>query len=157
MPGLALPRLAWPTEVIGQVTPAAADATGLPAGTPVCAGTVDAWAEAFSAGVRRPGDLMLIYGSTMFFVQVLQSLAPHPKLWTTVGVDPRTYTLAAGMATSGSLTSWVQDLVGGVPFERLVEEAAAVRPGADGLIMLPYFAGERPRSSTHAPGELSQV
>jgi xylulokinase len=47
------------------------------------------------------------------------------------------------MATSGSLTSWVQDLVGGVPFERLVEEAAAVRPGADGLIMLPYFAGER--------------
>ena len=127
MPGLALPRLAWPTEVIGQVTPAAADATGLPAGTPVCAGTVDAWAEAFSAGVRRPGDLMLMYGSTMFFVQVLQSLAPHPKLWTTVGVDPGTYTLAAGMATSGSLTSWVQDLVGGVPFERLVEEAAAVR------------------------------
>ena len=127
MPGLALPRLPWPTEVIGQVTPAAADATGLPAGTPVCAGTVDAWAEAFSAGVRRPGDLMLMYGSTMFFVQVLQSLAPHPKLWTTVGVDPGTYTLAAGMATSGSLTSWVQDLVGGVPFERLVEEAAAVR------------------------------
>jgi xylulokinase len=143
MPGLALPRLAWPTEVIGEVTPSAADATGLPAGTPVCAGTVDAWAEAFSAGVRRPGDLMLMYGSTMFFVQVLQSLAPHPKLWTTVGVDPGTYTLAAGMATSGSLTSWVQELVGGVPFERLIQEAAAVRPGADGLIMLPYFAGER--------------
>jgi xylulokinase len=33
---------------------------------------------------------MLMYGSTMFFVQVLQSLAPHPKLWTTVGVDPGT-------------------------------------------------------------------
>ena len=49
---------------------------------------------------------MLMYGSTMFFVQVLQSLAPHPKLWTTVGVDPGIYTLAAGMATSGSLTSW---------------------------------------------------
>jgi hypothetical protein len=45
---------------------------------------------------------MLMYGSTMFFVQVLQSLAPHPKLWTTVGVDPGTYTLAAGMATSGT-------------------------------------------------------
>lgn len=39
--------------------------------------------------------------------------------------------LAAGMATlRQSLRSWVQGLVGGVPFERLVEEAAAVRPGA---------------------------
>lgn len=143
MPGLALPRLAWPTDLIGAITPAAAEATGLLAGTPVCTGTVDAWAEAFSAGVRRPGDLMLMYGSTMFFVQVLEKPAPHPKLWTTVGVDPGSHTLAAGMATSGSLTSWIQDLVGGVAFSTLVEEAAAVGPGAGGLIMLPYFAGER--------------
>lgn len=143
LPGRALPRLAWPNEVVGTVTAAAAAETGLAAGTPVVAGTVDAWAEAFSAGVRRPGDLMLMYGSTMFFVQVLDRLRVHPGLWTTTGVERGTYTLAAGMATSGSLTSWVQELVGGVPFEQLVEEAAATPPGADGLVVLPYFAGER--------------
>ena len=137
------PRLAWPAEVVGTVTAAAAEATGLPVGTPVCAGTVDAWAEAFSAGVRRPGDLMLMYGSTMFFVQVLQTLTSHPELWTTAGVDPGTYTLAAGMSTSGSLTSWIQELVGGVSFATLVEEAATVPPGSGGLLLLPYFAGER--------------
>ena len=143
MDGLAAPRLAWPSEVVGRVTAAAAEVTHLPEGTPVCAGTVDAWAEAFSAGVRRPGDLMLMYGSTMFFVQVLHDITSHPELWTTAGVDPGTYTLAAGMSTSGSLTSWIQDLTGGVPFADLVREAAAVPPGSGGLLLLPYFAGER--------------
>ncbi len=140
---LEMPELAWASEVIGEVTELAAAETGLPAGTPVCAGTVDAWAEAFSAGVRAPGDLMLMYGSTMFFVQVLDRLAVHPQLWTTSGIEPDSYTLAAGMSTSGSLTSWVQDLVGGVPFGDLVAEASATPAGSDGLLVLPYFAGER--------------
>lgn len=140
---LPAPRLAWSAEIVGTVTAAAAAATGLAEGTPVCAGTVDAWAEAFSVGVRNPGDLMLMYGSTMFFVQVLRDLARHPQLWNTAGVGPDAYCLAAGMATSGSLTSWVQDLVGNVPFETLVREAAQVPAGSDGLLVLPYFAGER--------------
>lgn len=143
VPGLELPRLVWPGEVLGTVHAEAARATGLAEGTPVAAGTVDAWAEAFSAGVRHPGDLMLMYGSTMFFVQVLGSASSHPALWTTAGVDRGSSTLAAGMATSGSLTAWLADLCGGAPFERLVAEAAATPPGADGLLVLPYFAGER--------------
>lgn len=138
-----MPRLAWAADVVGTVHEAAADATGLCAGTPVSIGSVDAWSEAFSAGVRRPGDLMLMYGSTMFFVQVLETFRSHPLLWTTNGLEEGQYTLAAGMATSGSLTTWIQDLTGGVPFEQLVAEAAAVPPGSDGLVMLPYFAGER--------------
>lgn len=152
-PGLELPRLAWAGEVVGTVTAAAAAATGLPEGTPVGAGTVDAWAEAFSAGARRPGDLMLMYGSTVFFVQVLEQPSAHPGLWTTAGVDAGSVTLAAGMATSGSLTAWVQELTGGVPFGQLVQEAAAKPPGADGLVVLPYFAGERsPIFDPHARG-----
>lgn len=140
---IPLPRLAWPSDVVGTVTARAAAETGLPEGTPVCAGTIDAWAEAFSAGVRRPGDLMLMYGSTMFFVQVLAELRSDPMLWTTSGVEPGSYTFAAGMATSGSLTSWLQQVFGNVPFPQLVAEAAAIPPGSDGLLMLPYFAGER--------------
>jgi xylulokinase len=143
MGGLAAPRLAWPSELVGAVTELAAQETGLAVGTPVCAGTVDAWAEAFSVGARAPGDLMLMYGSTMFFVQGLEKPARHPQLFNTVGVDPGSWSLAAGMATSGSVTTWLQELVGDVPFETLVREAAATPPGADGLLVLPYFAGER--------------
>jgi len=143
MAGLEMPRLAWPHEVAGTVHEAAAEQTGLPVGTPVSAGTVDAWAEAHSAGVRGVGDTMLMYGSTMFFVRVLDQVRSHPLLWTTTGVTPASYTLAAGMATSGSLTGWMRDLMGGVPFDQLVTEAAATPAGADGLLLLPYFAGER--------------
>ena len=143
LPGLALPRLVWPSDQVGVVNGAAAAATGLAEGTPVVAGTVDAWAEAFSVGVRRPGDLMLMYGSTMFFVQVLTAPTSVRGLWTTSGVERSSHTLAAGMATSGTITTWLQDLTGGAPFETLVAEAAAVPAGSEGLVMLPYFSGER--------------
>ena len=142
-PGLDLPELAWPGDVVGQVTAAAAEATGLPAGTPVVAGTVDAWAEALSVGVRLPGELMLMYGSTMFLVQVVERPLRSPSLWGTAGVLPGTYSLAGGMATSGSLTDWLRQLTGGADFATLSAEAAATSAGADGLVMLPYFAGER--------------
>jgi len=80
---LPLPRLVWPSDVVGSVTAAAAEATGVPVGTPVSAGTVDAYSEAFSVGVRRPGDQMLMYGSTMFLVQVIDEYHCDPTLWTT--------------------------------------------------------------------------
>lgn len=156
MGDMAPPRLVWPAEVVGSVTARASAETGLPQGTPVCAGTVDAWAEAFSGGVRAPGDLMLMYGSTMFFVQELTELTRHPQLWNTMGIAPGSKCLAAGMSTSGSLTGWLQGIVGDVPFETLIEEAAAVPAGADGLLVLPYFAGERtPIFDHHARGVIA--
>lgn len=140
---LPRPRLAWPTEVVGTVDARGAQASGLPVGTPVVAGTVDAYAEAFSVGVRHPGDLMLMYGSTMFLVQVLADYHTNSALWTTTGVQEGTYALAAGTSTAGSLTTWLRSVTGGAPFEELVREAAAVPAGSEGLLILPYLAGER--------------
>jgi xylulokinase len=141
-PGVTLPRLAWPTEVAGTVTAGAAAAAGLPAGLPVTAGTVDAWAEAASAGVRAPGDTMVMYGTTMFLIQTAARPRPVPGLWATRGAFPGTYSLAAGMATSGAITDWLRELVGG-EFADLVAAADGVPAGSRGLLMLPYFAGER--------------
>ena len=151
-PGVELPRLVWPGEQVGTVTAAAAARTGLPEGLPVAAGTIDAWAEAFSVGVRRPGDLMLMYGSTMFFVQVAAASPRAAGLWSTAGVEPGAPTLAAGMSTSGSLTDWLRSL-SGTPFAALAREASEVPAGARGLLVLPYFAGERsPLFDPHARG-----
>ena len=143
MDRLPAPRLAWPSDVVGRVTAQAATATLLPEGTPVCTGTVDAWAEAFSAGVRNTGDLMLMYGSTMFFVHVVKDIARHPQLWTTAAFQPGVDTRAAGMSTSGPA-----HLVGAGPDRRrpLRRSRARGRAGAggsNGLLLLPYFAGER--------------
>lgn len=142
-PRLPLPRLLWPAEVAGTVTAEAAEATGIPAGTPVAAGTVDAWSESISVGVREPGDMMLMYGTTMFMVSVLPGVQIDPRLWGTAGIFPSTFDLAAGQATSGALTGWLRHIAGDLPYEQLVEEAGRVAPGSDGLVVLPYFAGER--------------
>jgi xylulokinase len=140
---LPLPRLVWPGEVVGTVTAAASEATGVPAGTPLAAGTVDAYSEAFSVGVRRPGDQMLMYGSTMFLVQVIDEYYSDPTLWTTAGVERGSLALAAGTSTAGSLIGWLQSVTGGASFDDLTAEAQDVPPGSEGLLMLPYLAGER--------------
>ena len=140
---LPLPRLVWPSDIVGEVTAAAAAATGVPAGTPVVAGTVDAYSEAFSVGVRHPGDQMLMYGSTMFLVQVIDDYYSDPTLWTTAGVERDSLALAAGTSTAGSLIGWLQTVTGGAPFDKLMAEAADVPAGSEGLLMLPYLAGER--------------
>jgi xylulokinase len=153
-PGLELPRLLWPADVAGSVTASAAEATGLAAGSPVLAGTIDAWAEAESIGATQPGDVMLMYGSTMFLTKVVGRGTRSPRLWATAGVHQGTETLAAGMATGGIVATRFGDLVG-EPLETLNEAAAAVPAGAGGLLVLPYFAGERtPIFDPHARGLL---
>lgn len=87
-PGLALPRLLWPSEVAREATTAAAEVTGIPTGTPVAAGTIDPWSEAMSVGVREPGDMMLMYGTTMSMVEVLSETQANPSLWGTTGLFP---------------------------------------------------------------------
>src|SRR4029079_10118070 len=116
---LPLPDLVWPSDIVGRVTPAAARETGLPVGLPVAAGTVDAYSEAFSVGVRRPGDQMLMYGSTMFLVQVIDEYHSDPALWTTAGVDPQTLALAAGTSTAGTMINWLQSVTGRPSFDDL--------------------------------------
>lgn len=152
-PRVELPRLAWPSEVVGHVSASAATVTGLERGTPVCAGTIDAWSEAVSVMADRPGRAMVMYGSTMFIVATGDVPASHPKLWATVGTWPATWCLAAGMSTSGSLTSWFRELLGRPDYDVLSSEAAAVPAGSRGLVVLPYFAGERtPLFDPHARG-----
>ncbi|MGZ4639633.1 MAG: FGGY-family carbohydrate kinase [Actinomycetes bacterium] len=142
-PMLELPELRWSGEAAGTVTAEAAAVTGLPAGVPVITGTIDAWAEAVSVGAHEVGDHMLMYGTTMFLVHTVPAPLTHPSLWGTVGALPGTRNLAGGMATSGAVTGWLRDLFGSPDFAQLLQLADAAGPGANGLLMLPYFAGER--------------
>jgi xylulokinase len=141
-PGVELPRLAWPGEVVGEVRPSAATETGLAPGTPVLAGTIDALAEAYSVGCREVGDTMVMYGSTLFLIETVAHPIVHPGLWAASGRTADTYSVAAGMATSGLVTTWLAELTG-AEIGALVEEAAEVGAGSNGLVLLPYFAGER--------------
>ena len=145
-----LPEVRWSTDVVGAVTAEAAAATGLAAGTPVIAGAPDAPAEAIAAGVTRPGDLMIMYGSSMFMIEVLDELVVDPRMWAAPFVFEGSYIMAGGTSTAGTATRWWLDILGRSgavdddrAFGDLVDEAAAIEPGADGLVALPHFSGER--------------
>ncbi len=140
---IELPPLLWPGDAAGTVSADAAAATGLPVGSPVITGTIDAWSEALSVGAQGVGDLMLMYGTTMFLVHTVPEPLTSPALWGTVGALPGTRNLAGGMATSGAITSWLRELFGSPSYGELLELAARSGVGANGLLLLPYFAGER--------------
>ena len=144
----ALPRLLWSTEIAGRVTARAAEATGLAEGTPVTTGTIDAAAEAVSVGTRDAGDMMLMMGSTIFIIQITADRVRDPRLWYAPWLTPGSHASMAGAATSGTLTHWfrdrfAQELPPDTAFATLASEAEATPPGANGLLFLPYFSGER--------------
>ncbi len=147
-----LPPIRWPTDLAGVVSVAAAAETGLPIGIPVAVGTVDVQAEALSVGVTEPGDLMIMYGSTTFFLLVTDRPMTADPLWLVAGLEPGSWALAAGLATGGSAMAWFRDrfatdLVaaerngGDNPFTSLAAEATTSE-GAD-ILFLPYLSGER--------------
>ncbi len=111
-------------------------------------GTVDAVAEAVSVGALRPGDLMCMYGTTAFFILASDRFVSNRTMWAVSHALPGLYGLAAGMATSGSLTRWfrdelARDLDPERGYDELAKEAAAIPEGSLGLLVLPYFSGER--------------
>lgn len=154
LPLSRLPRLMWSTEIAGRVRAEAAAETGLAIGTPVTCGTIDAAAEAVSVGVQQPGEMMMMYGSTIFIIQVTAAPMHDARLWYAPWLFPGMHASMAGLATSGTLTTWFRDtLAPGADFARLVDEASASPKGAKGLLCLPYFSGERtPIHDPHARG-----
>ena len=155
-----LPKLLWSAEVAGRVTAQAAAETGLAEGTPVTAGTIDAAAEALSVGVTGIGDMMMMYGSTIFIIALTERRVRDPRLWYAPWLFEGQHASMAGLATSGTLTHWfrdhwARDLDPETAFATLAEEAAASPPGAKGLLFLPYFSGERtPIHDPQAKGAL---
>lgn len=153
-----LPELLWTTDIAGHVTAKAAAETGLDAGTPVIAGTIDAAAEAVSVGVLKPGELMLMYGSTIFIILITGSRVRDARLWYAPWLFPGQHGAMAGLSTSGTLTHWfrnnfAKELPAETAVVQLAAEAEASPPGAKGLVLLPYFSGERtPIHDTAAKG-----
>jgi sugar (pentulose or hexulose) kinase len=74
VPAKALPDVVRPGTVLGEVCPAAADATGIPAGTPVVAGMTDGCAAQLASGALREGAWNSVLGTTL----VLKGVARRP-------------------------------------------------------------------------------
>ncbi|RGE20753.1 FGGY-family carbohydrate kinase [Leucobacter sp. wl10] len=150
VPEEKLPEAAWSAEVAGTVTAAAAAETGLPEGLPVVVGTTDSPAEAVGSSVMAPGDLMLQLGSTGYLIRIGDRPATSDVLWAAPWVMPGRFVLAAGTSTGGTATRWIADQLDlergdgdAALFGRLMELSGASPIGANGVLHLPHFSGER--------------
>lgn len=149
-------RLVECTEIVGEITEEAARSTGLKMGTPVICGGVDAPVATVGAGAFTEGKHVAMTGTSMCWGFVTkepnlsESLVSMPH---TIDSKDKIYTFG-GAATAGAIVRWFRDVLGteellgeektGVNAYQLLEERAAdIAAGSEGLIVLPYFMGER--------------
>lgn len=145
-----LPEIVPSTTVLGTVTAAAADYTGLAAGTPVVIGGGDGPLAALGAGIVDEGDGAYAYlgsSSWVSFASPQPLLDPGKRTMTFNHVVPGAYVPTATMQSGGGSLQWIADVLepgaDGKRFDRLVANAATVEASGEGLFFLPHLLGER--------------
>lgn len=146
--GLALDRVAPQASAgttLGGLTPDAGRHLGLPAGTPVVAGLVDAFASFHGARMLVAGDAIDVGGSAGGFGVYTEQPIQVAGGFTTPAPLPGLFSVGGAMAATGAALDWFgsEILRGAAPLAELIAEAGRVEPGAEGLLFLPYLAGER--------------
>ncbi|NUQ62680.1 MAG: ribulokinase [Pirellulales bacterium] len=138
----------------GGLTAELAKKVGLPPGTPVAVGTIDAHAGAVGAGIK-PGTLVKIIGTStcdMMVVPMDQELADVPGLCGIVpgSIVPGMYGLEAGQSAVGDIFNWFVSRLApggytakGDPHANLTRDAEPLRPGESGLLALDWNNGNR--------------
>lgn len=131
-------------SVIGSVTKKAASQTGLIEGTPVVAGGLDAACGTLGAGVYKAGQTQEQGGQAGGMSICLEEALAHPKLILSPHIIPDLWLLQGGSVGGGGVLKWFkQEFAKTSSFDELTELASQVPAGSDGVIFLPYMAGER--------------
>jgi L-xylulokinase len=158
----ALPTLVHSFEIAGRVTPDAAEATGLAAGTPVVGGLFDVDASALGAGVHQPGQVSIIAGTWSINEIVTAEPIVDPDLFmTTIYTVPDLWLSVEASATSATNLEWfikhfcaeeksaaekrnisVYDICG--------EMVESLPPGGTDIIFHPFLFGSNVQASARA-------
>ena len=134
------------TEVTGTISDEAASATGLSAGIPVIGGGGDQAAGAVGVGAVEPGIIGLSVGTSgvVFAPTPSPLIQPEGRLHAFCHAVPDQWHFMGVMLSAAGSLQWYRDTFApDIEFDALVDEAADVPPGAEGLFFLPYLTGER--------------
>lgn len=141
-----LPKTYEGSQITGKVTAAAAQATGLKAGTPVIAGGGDQAAQAVGVGAVQPGIVALTLGTSgvVFATTDQPFIEPDGRLHAFCHSVPGRWHLMGVMLSAAGSLRWYRDTVApGQSYDSLLEPAKDVPPNCEGLLFLPYLTGER--------------
>ena len=163
--GLSDLRDKWPTEivapgkVIGSLTPDAAAHLGLPETCNVVQGGADAFIGMIGLGVTQPGDLALITGSSHLQLGVAMRETHTGGVWGTYAdcVYPGRDIIEGGQTSTGSVIAWYKrNFAPDATYDELNAAAATLPPGAEGLLAVDHFQGNRtPHTDALARGAIT--
>lgn len=136
-----------PMDVVAYTSADMMAVAGLPAGIPIIAGSADHVASTLAAGIIDEGDLLIKFGGAGDILYCTERLETNPQLFFDFHDVPGKYLVNGCMASSGSLVKWfTKDILHSEDpdvLKKLDLEAEALPPAADGLVVLPYFLGEK--------------
>lgn len=144
-----LPEVFESPAVCARVSAEAAEATGLPVGTPIVAGAGDQAAGAVGMGITTPGTVSVTIGTSgvVFAATERPALDRKGRIHTFCHAIPDRWHVMGVTQAAGLSLRWFRDQWGAgsddAAYEQLTREAAAVPPGADGVLWAPYLMGER--------------
>lgn len=149
-----LPEIVPSDRIIGTVTKKTAEESGLAEGTPVAAGGLDAACGTLGAGVIHSGETQEQGGQAGGMSICIEKYQADPRLILGFHVIPGKWLLQGGTTGGGGVMRWferefadyerlMREQTGISSFDQLNEIAEKVKPGCDGLVFLPYMAGER--------------
>ncbi len=145
-----LPRLFESPEVSARISSKAAAETGIPEGTPIVAGAGDQAAGAVGMGITRPGAVSVTIGTSgvVFAATDRPALDPGGRLHTFCHAIPGRWHVMGVTQAAGLSLRWLREQFGladrhDAAYEVMTREAAAIEPGADGVLWAPFLMGER--------------
>jgi xylulokinase len=136
-----LPNAHPPGKQLGVVSPGAASECGLPAGLPVYAGLGDGQAAALGCGISQPGRVSLSLGTSVISGTFAPSFSTDPAFRTMGGGLPGSCILETVLLGGAYTLNWFTSQFLGGQFDplELERKAAALAPGAQGLLLVPYW------------------
>ncbi len=147
-----LPELVPQAQPLGEITPQASQATGIPAGLPLIAAAADKACEVLGTGSLQPHVACLSYGSAATintthkkYIEVIPMLPPYPA------AEPGLYNLELQIYRGYWMVSWFKQEFGlreqhlanerDVEPEMLFDDLVnSVPPGSHGLVLQPYWS-----------------
>ena len=149
-----LSSVASPWKVIDGLKPELASAMGIPKDTPLVLGSSDAVNSSMGAGAVRSECATCMVGTSGAYRIIAKKviLDPTGRSWC-YAIDPNHWLIGGAINNGGIVLSWLRGALNKMiisrpeqeklSFDELMNLAASVRPGAEGLICLPFLAGER--------------
>ena len=144
-----LPELVSPSKFVGEINEIASLETGLKIGTFVLPGIADAAAESIGCGVQKNGDMMLMLGTSSFFILLTDKLYKTNKFYPSNFLFDNQYVLTGGTSNCGSAIVWfMNNFMNGdktdKAYKNIFEEVVNDKEiNESSPIIIPYFAGER--------------